>query len=322
MITSLSQLTQGLPGISHFCICCRQRLVDRDGYCPHCQTPVALSQTAADGAAPPTFFSVLGASNAGKTVYLGLLLDILSKGTGAFRGTTVGTFSVELQEQVVTALERRRFPQKTPSEADSWKWLHCQITRLQDPPALQDRPGRGHIDLIAPDFAGEAIALEVTQAGLYPAIQHVVGNSAGLMILCDSLQVRDAGSAEDLFALKLATYVAQIHGLIRGRCSDAPAVGPALAIVFTKCDGCPEAVENPAAFAAHNAPRLHAFCKRTFKSHAYFAVSVVGSSIPLEDGQGQRVGVPLHLEPQGILEPLQWLIQHNPVTKSPHHENR
>ena len=187
---------------------------------------------------------------------------------------------------------------------------------------LQDKLGADNIDLIAPDFAGEAIALEVAQAGLYPAIQHVVGNSAGLMLLCDSLQVRDAGSAEDLFALKLASYVAQTHGVIHGRSSDGPPLGPALAIVFTKCDGCPEAVEDPAAFAAYNMPRLHAFCRRTLRNHAYFAVSVAGSSITLEDGQGQRVCVPLHIEPHGILQPLQWLIHHHPVTKRAHHENR
>src|SRR5690606_28831301 len=128
MISTLSELTQGLPGIAQFCVCCRQRLAGSEEYCAHCSVPTALSQTAAGRTGPQSFLSVLGASNAGKTVYLGLLLDILSKGSEAFRGTATGAFSIDLQEQVITALERQAFPQKTPAEADAWKWLHCQIS--------------------------------------------------------------------------------------------------------------------------------------------------------------------------------------------------
>ena len=160
------------------------------------------------------FVSVLGPSNAGKTVYLGLLLDILSKGSEEFRGTATSAFSVDLLEQVVTALERRSFPEKTPSEADAWKWLHCQIS-------IAEKKSTRNVDLISPDFAGEAIAMEVNQAGIFPAIQHVVRKSSGLMILCDSMRVRDAGSGEDLFAMKLASYIAQAS-----RCGKRWNIGP------------------------------------------------------------------------------------------------
>lgn len=311
MISTLSQLTQGLPGIAQFCVCCRQRLSGTETYCAHCWVPASLSQTAAGRTGPQSFLSVLGASNAGKTVYLGVLLDLLSKGTERFRGTATGAFSIDLQEQVVTALERRTFPQKTPAEADSWKWLHCQIS-MTEPKRKETRS----IDLISPDFAGEAIALELAQEGSYPAIAQVVCSSAALMILCDSIRVCDAGASEDLFAMKLASYVAELHELSSDRLrSRGPAPGPAVAIVFTKCDQCPEARDDATLFAANNTPRLFEFCKRTFAHHAFFAASVAGSSGTSCDEQGRHRRVPFDLEPRGILEPLQWIISRSLVVR-------
>lgn len=300
MITTPTQLVEGMPPIALDCACCGLRLSERQEHCPECQTPASLSRTVASRMGRQNYISVLGASNAGKTVYLGLLLDILSKGSDSFRGMATSAFSVDLQEQVITALERRSFPEKTPSEADAWKWLHCQISMV-GPKETRN------VDLISPDFAGEAIAMEVNQAGLYPAIEHVVTKSSGLLILCDSMRVRDEGSGEDLFAMKLASYIASLHGLSSDS-SRGSASAPAIAIVFTKCDGCPEAIEDPAAFAQNNASRLFEFCRRTFRRHNFFAASVAGSSGMLSDAGGRQMRIPFHIQPQGVLEPLQWII--------------
>ncbi len=282
------------------CACCDQPLPSTGDYCPECETPTTLSNAVAARGGKQDFISVLGASNAGKTVYLGLLLDILSKGTDAFRGTATSAFSIDLQEQVVTALERRMFPDKTPTEADAWKWLHCEIS-------MAKKKSTEHVDLISPDFAGEAIAMEINQAGLYPAIGHVVRKSTGLMILCDSLRVRDEGSAEDLFGMKLASYIASQHGLANGA-SSPKRQGPSVAVVFTKCDGCPEAMEDPASFAANNAPRMFEYCRRTFRNHNFFAASVAGSSGVVADSSGRQSRMPFHIQPQGVLEPLRWIV--------------
>ncbi len=287
------------------CVCCHNWVSESDTFCKTCQTPVGLSLSATQRHGLQSFFSVLGASNAGKTVYLGLLLDLLSKGSDRLRGLATGAFSVSLQHQVVTALERRMFPDKTPNEADHWKWLHCQVT-VGD----REEPER-HVDLIAPDFAGEAIASEIDQAGIFPAIRHVVSKSAGLLILCDSVQVRDAGPSEDLFAMKVAAYIAQTQD-----CRPEPGQGPrpdgpAVAVVFTKCDGCLEAERDPTAFANNHTPRLIEFCRQTFARHAFFAAGIVGSSGTLTDDAGRRVNVPLHVEPRGISEPLEWLVRNS-----------
>jgi len=305
MITTPGQFQQGYQSNVIDCVCCEQQMSDRDEYCPACQTPSSLSRSVEMRGNGHHFVSVLGASNAGKTVYLGLLLDILSKGPESFRGTATSAFSVDLQEQVVTALENRMFPEKTPTEVDAWKWLHCQISAT-------GKKESHEVDLVSPDFAGEAIAMEINQAGLYPAIQHVVSKSSGLMILCDSMRVRDEGSGEDLFSMKLATYIAQMHGLT-GDKSKAYLGGqaPSIAVIFTKCDGCPEATEDPSQFAANNMPRLFEYCRRTFPRHAFFAASVAGNSGMLADDTGLKMRMPFHIQPRGVIEPLQWLVGHS-----------
>ncbi|QDT07176.1 hypothetical protein K227x_56010 [Rubripirellula lacrimiformis] len=302
MIATTNQVNAGFPPITVDCACCDQRLPDRVEYCAECSTPASLSHAVAKRVGTQSFVSVLGASNAGKTVYLGLLLDILSKGTDAFRGLPTSAFSIDLQEQVITALEGRVFPDKTPSEADAWKWLHCQIS-------MAEKKKQRNVDLVSPDFAGEAISLEIDQTGTYPAIGHVVKKSSGILILCDSMRVRDAGSGEDLFATKLASYIAQAHGLTSDHGnSRSRKHGPRIAIVFTKCDGCPEATEDPSRFAANNTSRLFEYCRRTFSQHAFFAASVAGSSGILADETGRQMRIPFHIQPRGIIEPLQWIV--------------
>lgn len=302
MMTTPNQLDYRPSDAGLSCACCGTELSDYEEYCPECQTPVDLSRTIATRDIPQRFVSVLGASGAGKTVYLGLLLDILNKGDSNLKGLATNAFSVALQEQVVTALEHRIFPDKTPAEADGWKWVHCEVTITEKEKSKQR-------DLVAPDFAGEAIAMEINHSGLYPAIRDVVEKSQGLLILCDSLKVRDAGPGEDLFAMKLASYIAQLHGRGKESSRKRADIGAAIAVVFTKSDVCPEAREDPAAFAANNMPRLVEFCQRTFGHHAFFAASVAGSTGMLADQTGRRTQIPFHVEPQGISEPLEWIMQ-------------
>ena len=178
------------------CACCGEETVNRGGYCGFCYVPLEVSRSVESRGEPAKFISVLGASGAGKTVYLGFLLDILTKGTRDLRGLPNGAFSVAVQQQTITALQHRRFPEKTPSESDSWQWVHCEITQKKKP--------KEFFDLVTPDFAGEAIAMEIERPKSYPTIRTVARKSEALLILFDSQRVRDAGRDEDFFGMKLA----------------------------------------------------------------------------------------------------------------------
>ena len=284
------------------CVCCETQMSSLDSYCPECQTPSEISNSLISRGKRPHFISVVGASNAGKTVYLGLLLDVLCGGAQKLKGIPNGTFSISLQEQVVGALERRTFPDKTPTESDLWKWLHCVVT---DSSTRKPK----EVDFVAPDFAGEAVAAELEQPGLYPAVSHIISRSSALLLLCDSMAVRDAGSREDLFAMKLGSYISQVQGL--ADLSSKKDLSPAVAVVFTKSDRCPEAAEDPNRFMANNMPRFLDYCQRNFTRHKVFAASVVGAAGVVSDTSGFVQQVPLHIEPRGVIEPLHWAIQNS-----------
>ena len=116
------QTTQFLDGkVKVTCVCCERESFDNNGYCGQCQAPLDLSRTAEKRGVPVKFVSVLGASGAGKTVFIGMLLDILSKGCHGVQGLPNNSFSVAIQQQTIGSLENRRFPEKTASEAEGWQ---------------------------------------------------------------------------------------------------------------------------------------------------------------------------------------------------------
>ena len=284
------------------CVCCDSQMTSVDDFCEECQTPAEITRSVSQRNAQPHFISVVGPSNAGKTVYLGLLLDMLCGGAKDLKGVPNGAFSIRLQEQVVSALEDRRFPEKTPNESDLWKWLHCVVT---DSSKRQNK----QVDFVAPDFAGEAIATELEQPGTYPAVSHIVQRTAAFLLLCDSIEVRDNGAREDLFAMKLGSYISQQQGL--SEMSKSRDLTPAVAIVFTKSDTCPEAAADPRRFMKNNMPRFMDYCQHNFPRHEVFSASVVGSSAMLSNDIGGVATVPFHIQPRGVIEPLHWAIQNS-----------
>lgn len=277
------------------CIVCDVSMPASGAFCQWCHAPLEISQAVARRGTPARFLPILGPSAAGKTVYLGLLLDMLSKGTGALRGVPNGPFSLAIQQETIRALQKRRFPDKTRSEADDWRWVHCEV-------APTNRPRR-ITDIITPDLAGEAIAMEVDRPGSYPIIGSVVRQSAGLILLFDSQRARDNGREEDLFAMKLISYLENTLASGRPRWRK---LGIPLAVVYTKSDACPESASAPQQFATATMPGLVQSCMRHFTRCRFFATGMVGSYAIATDAYGRRSHIPLHVEPHGVLEPLEW----------------
>ncbi|MBX3438739.1 MAG: hypothetical protein KF861_14690 [Planctomycetaceae bacterium] len=281
------------------CACCDHSIALRHLFCPNCHAPMEVSQAVASRGAPPRFLTLLGPSGAGKTVFLGVLLDMLSKGSRPLRGLPNGPFSLAVQQETIDALQKQRFPEKTPSEADQWRWVHCEVSSTKRPKRV--------LDIVTPDLAGEAIALELEHENSHPVIRSVIGKSAGLLVLFDSGRARDDGRTEDLFAMKLISYLANVYrasGPLQRRKCSVP-----LSIILTKSDSCPEALRNPEEFAAAAMPGLVQGCRRHFAHYRFFASGIVGSYALGLDGYGRRLHMPLHVEPHGILEPLEWLME-------------
>ena len=120
--------------------------------CRHCQAPMALAHHLAQEKTEPRLIATIGSAGAGKTVYLGMLLDMLSGEEGDLQALARGAFSVTLQQTTMAALDRCQFPEKTPSEPDCWSWAHCQV---------RSRSCRHPLEVIIPDMAGAAVSEEI-----------------------------------------------------------------------------------------------------------------------------------------------------------------
>ncbi len=166
--------------------------------CGSCFLPFKVIESIRTRPDPPSFVVVLGPTGVGKTVYLGMLLDLLSRGTGGLQGLSRSPYSLTLHRNLILALERQRFPEKTPVETDRWNWLHCEIL-----------PGRGKrgADIVTPDVAGEAVMTELENPGNNKTIRALVSRCAGMVVLIDLVEVVADGQSQELFAMQLISYL-------------------------------------------------------------------------------------------------------------------
>lgn len=262
--------------------------------CTRCLAPMALAHQAATQNTEPRMVATMGASGAGKTVYLGMLMDLLSHQPNRLKLLARGAFSITLQQTTIAALASCRFPDKTPNEPDRWNWVHCQIRRPK-----QKQP----LELIMPDMAGEAMLEEVDHPHSYRIIDAFLKKCRAALILVDAVRIKDGTRQEDYFAMKLLSYMSELADETRRAWTHRP-----IAVVFTKADQCDECREDPAAFARCHAPGLWQQCQECFPDHRFFASGVAGACAALDSATEGRVLAPLRIEPHGIVEPFAWLL--------------
>jgi len=263
--------------------------------CRHCAAPMALAHQAQTQKIRPRMMAVLGTSGVGKTVYLGMLLDMLSRRPERMQILARGAFSITLQQSVVGALARGQFPGKTPGEPERWNWVHCQI---------RTAPRRGQLELIVPDMAGEAMLEEVDHPHTHVGIRRFLQECAGAILLVDASEMDDGSPEQDYFAMKLLSYLNELQD------DGEPAwPGRPVAIVLSKADQCDNCFGDPADFAHKRAAGLWRHCVERFPRHRFFASGVAGACATIDVRGGGRIVVPLRIEPRGIVEPFEWLVQ-------------
>lgn len=260
--------------------------------CRHCYAPMALVHQANSQKIHPRMVAAIGSSGAGKTVYLGMLADMLSKGRDDLQLLARGAFSIGLQERTMAALARSEFPAKTPNEPDRWNWVHCQILRKKLKP----------VELILPDLAGESLLEEIDHPNTYPVIRAFLGKCSGVLVLIDASRCQAGEADEDFRAMKLLSYLCELQADKKtGWASKA------VALVFTKADQCDHCFDDPGQFARRHTPGLYLQCRERLKRHAFFAAGVAGACGYRLEGRG-RIHVPLRIEPRGVVEPFHWLL--------------
>jgi hypothetical protein len=120
--------------------------------CSTCYLPFKVIESIRSRSCPPRFVGVLGPTGVGKTVYLGMLMDLLARGVCGLQGLAHSPFSLTLHRNLILALERQRFPEKTPVESDRWDWVHCEVHSAKS---------KTPYDIVTPDVAGEAVMGEL-----------------------------------------------------------------------------------------------------------------------------------------------------------------
>jgi hypothetical protein len=275
-------------------ICEAQNTFDAE-FCNRCGAPMALAHQANTQKVAPRMIATIGASGAGKTVYLGMLMDMLSRQTNRMQLLARGAFSITLQQTTVSALSRCTFPEKTPNEPDRWNWVHCQIRRPKQ---------RHPLELIMPDMAGDALLQEVDHPHSFRVIASYLKKCIGALVLIDAVQLKEGGLEQDYFTMKLISYLGELDDDTKRGWTRKP-----VAMVFTKADQCDQCIADPAGFAKAHAAGLWQQCQERFQIHRFFAAGVAGSCAYRQTRTEGRVCVPLRVEPHGIIEPFEWLLE-------------
>ena len=261
--------------------------------CRHCQAPMALAHQANQRKSPPQLVATLGSADTGKTVYLGMLIDMLSRGQDSLQLLARGAFSVSLQQMTMSALANCEFPEKTPNEPDRWNWIHCQVRA----------PKKRHpTELIMPDLPGEAILEEVDHPYTHTVIRSFISKCIGLLILVDAVRLMEGEKDQDFFAMKMLSYLSEMDDDPKTGWSNRP-----VSLIFTKSDQCEMCFDDASGFARKHAPGLWHHCQERFKQSRFFASGVAGACASQMELGGVRE-VPLRVEPRGIIEPFLWIV--------------
>lgn len=284
------------PWVGTKCLICGSTSITAAMLCAQCSAPLAIVNDVAAQEREPMIVSIVGESNVGKTVYLGFLLDMLSRRAGDYEAIPKGAYSIDLQQNVISHMAQRAFPPKTPMEANEWHWAYYQIYQRQPKPRW--------VDLLMPDMAGESLAAEVSAPNTFKVIRGLLSQSSGLLLLVDAGMAANGMAQGDFFAVKILSYIDSMQGVKRDEQVETPT-----AVVICKADYCPECFDDPRQFTRVNLNRLWNLCENRFANVEFFACSVVGSlgyaTAPQED---YVVPIPLHTALRGVLEPFEWVI--------------
>jgi hypothetical protein len=280
------------------CLICDHENCCSAARCRNCSAPMSLAHNTLSSKRRPQLIAVIGASGAGKTTYLGLLMDMLTRHVGLLRSTARGPMSISLQQATTTALATGWFPEKTVLTAEHWHWVHCQFNC---------RRRRRPLELVVPDVSGEALVVETERANRYPALRSLLAKASGVMVLADAEQLQAGDHSQDFVALKLLSLIGELRDEKSHTWRSRGPERRPMALVLTKADKCDGLHDNPREFAEAHAAGLWNDCRERFPRHEVFSCSVTGATA-IRESFGRRQQVPLRIEPRGIIEPFGWLM--------------
>ena len=280
------------------CVICGHENRVSASACHKCVAPLSISRAQAENKRPAHVIACVGATSAGKTAYLGMLMDMLMRQVGSLSTTLLGPHSISLQQTTTTAMAAGWYPDKTPRDPEHTCWVHCRV---------QCGRRRRYTDIVFADFSGDLFTEELEHPGSYPAVRSILEKCSGVLLLADAQRLQAGEHDDDYISLKMLSLISELQPYPK-RWSRRGKNPPNVAMVFTKADTTPSASRDPFTFAENHASALLNDCERRFPQTKVFGASVTGASGYRSVG-GRRCCVPLRVEPQGIVEPFGWLVE-------------
>jgi len=276
------------------CIICGDDNAYDSDRCRRCHAPMALTFQCVGQKVAPKIVAALAAPRTGKTSYLGMLTDILSRQHNDWHLTARGAFSVSLQQTAISSLSEGWFPPPTTPDPSGWNWVHCRISN-----AHRRRP----LEIVLPDVSGEPLVEEVEHPRSQPMIYTMLQKCSVAMILLDASRLIDGDRDSDFFAMKAISYLCELDNRPRHGWQQR-----AFAFVFTKADVCEWCFVDPTGFAARYAPGLAKQAAERLQRFAFFATSIAGGIAYQCSARGRRP-FPLRVEPRSVTESFEWLVK-------------
>ena len=298
-------------------ICGHDNLFDAER-CRTCFSPLAMARSLSvnrqDPKLAPQLIATFGPHNCGKTVFLGMLLDVLSRQREQMEFSTCDSASVALQQETVATLARGEFPMTTDEDPENWRWAHCRLRR---------RSLREPLEVFLVDGSGKSLLRELESPGFYPLLRGLFTKSQAVIICADVGEIYRGEKDQEFFAMRVINHLIEAREReeyakpsagkrTRRKSSDnRPAPMPPVAIVLTKADEHDHVYEDPRSFAQHQMPSLWDLIQSLESEVELFPVSAVAKTAVRRNSSGTPCMVPLRIEPRNIIEPFRWLLGQN-----------
>lgn len=275
------------------CFLCGSSNLSNSGRCTLCAAPLSPVKEDSQASYPIELIAMFGPPECGKSVYLGMLTDLLSRPQSPLPLLLRGAYSVSLQQSTITALSHCQFPEPSKAAPDSWNWLHGQVHDTE-----LNRPR----ELLAPDIAGEWLEKQFDQPKHGPTLASLYRRSQGAMVFLDAAKLVAGDRSGEFMIVKALSHLAEYR-----TASGKSKCAVPLAVVFLQCDEAEACFEQPRQFASQYCPSLVQVCDARIPRWEAFAVSVTPACVYEVSGNSRR-RVPLRIEPRGVTEPFVWLV--------------
>lgn len=292
------------------CVLCGHENMVEAERCRNCCAPIEFSRCtfqSKGSANRPKLITALGPDDCGKTMFLGMLLDMLSRQRERADFTACDSGSIAMQQQTIGSLAQGEFPNATDIDPENWKWAHCRISR---------RTRRDPHELFIADVSGESLVHELEHPGTTPLFKGLFLRSFGVFVCLDAGEVSRGEKNQEFYAMRVINEMNEARSRQpkpknrskRSRSKSPVRQAAPIAIVLHKADECEVAFDDPANFVRTKTPNLWELCQGLPNAVDYFATSVVGQVGIRRTSNGRSALVPLRVEPRGIIEPFRWLL--------------